>query len=122
MLQFTALSRRLWVAVALVLAAASVVPATAQIRTVDPNSAIDADLDNPGSVYSPAPGAYAYPENRSTTGELEPVNPSRTVPPAPAPAVVAPQATTAVSPQAAPAVTPPVAAAGQGDTYKEDDR
>ena len=126
MLQFTALSRRLWVAVALVLAAASVVPATAQVRTVDPNSAIDADLDNPGSVSSPATGAYTYPDNRSATGELEPVNPSRTVPPAPAPAVVAPQATTSVSPQAAspaapPAVTPPVAAAGQGDTYKEDD-
>jgi len=106
-LQLAAASRHRAVGALLVLGMALTAgPAVAQrMNSIDPDAAIDSDLDNPQSSQ-----AQQYPEPQpSAGGELapawqEPVVTSTT------PSVAASQAS------AAPAV-----AAAQGDTYKEDD-
>lgn len=82
-------------------------PATAQVRTVDPNTAIDADL---------VPGAPASP---SATPGTPPV-PASDVPPPPPPASTPAAPVPAVDTATVPC-TNPGAAQPNGATYKEDD-
>lgn len=94
--------RAFWM-IAVAAAASLAMPATAQVRPVDPNDVIDGDLA-PGGTYQPAP---SYP----APAPADPVYPD-TPPPAPAPlpgsvppaAPLSPERTTAVA-----------------DTYKRDD-
>ena len=77
-------------------------PAGAQIQSVDPDAAIDGDLVSPS-------------EQQVT---VEPTRPALDLPPDSQPAVVTTSDTSAAASQAS---AQPAAAAGQGDTYKEDD-
>jgi hypothetical protein len=115
---FDGLLRRGWLA-ALGAAAFIAAPAAAQIESIDPNAAIDADLASP-AVAAPAevPGNPS-PYDSGTTY-------SQTPPPG-APAEVAPVWSDPVvtsrdpSTAATQAAGDPAAAAAQGDTYKKDD-
>ncbi|HYZ48897.1 MAG TPA: DUF1134 domain-containing protein [Sphingomonas sp.] len=78
-------------------------PAMAQVQTVDPNTAIDADLGAP-----PAAAPAAHPSSGDT------VYYGDTAPPAPPP----PQPMGQAAPAAQPA---PAAPAASGETYKKDD-
>jgi hypothetical protein len=100
-MQLAAASRRRAFGALLVLGMACAAgPAGAQLRSIDPDAAIDSDLDTPASQY-PAPD---YRTQELPAAAQPPVVTS------PVPSVAASQAS------AAPAV-----AAAQGDTYKEDD-
>lgn len=87
-------------------------PATAQVRTVDPNTAIDADL---------VPGAPASP---SATPGTPPVA-ARDVPPPPPPPASGPATPAPVTGPTSATATVPCSATGapqpNGATYKEDD-
>jgi hypothetical protein len=90
-------------------------PATAQVRTVDPNTAIDADL---------VPGAPASPGATPGTPPVPATDVPPPPPPPPASAPAAPAPAPATGPAAASA-TVPCSANGtpqpNGTTYKEDD-
>lgn len=62
-------------------------PALAQVRTIDPNSAIDADLNAPAPTYRPAPQS-SYPLSNDEMA-VDP-GPQNTAPPPPPPAAPAP--------------------------------
>jgi len=106
-MQLAAASRRRAVGALLVLGIACAAgPAGAQRMTsIDPDAAIDADLDNP---QRPADAPYAAPEVYRGE-ELAPA--------------VQPPVVTSASPSvaASQASAAPAVAAAQGDTYKEDD-
>jgi hypothetical protein len=87
-------------------------PLAAQVQTIDPNTAIDGDLQQPGPAEQPGDdGSVTY----------------QATPPAGAPAEVAPEWTEPVVTSSDPAVAAsqasgnPEVAAVQGDTYKQDD-
>jgi hypothetical protein len=87
-------------------------PATAQVRTVDPNTAIDADL---------VPGAPASP---SATPGTPPVTATDVPPPPPPPAsdpAAPPPATVAATASVTVPCTNPGTPPANGATYKEDD-
>ncbi len=98
--------RARWLLPAMVLMGGLSVPAAAQMRTIDPNSAIDADLQ-PGAQPAPPP-----PSGSATPSYPEPLPPAQT--PAPTPAQPPAQAP-AQTGSATTASTPP----GRG--YKRDD-
>ncbi|NVD45339.1 DUF1134 domain-containing protein [Qipengyuania atrilutea] len=83
-------------------------PAAAQsIETIDPDSAIDGDLAEPGDTYS-SPQDSAAPEWSTPDAQLPPVADEQAQPP--------------VYPDAAPgAEIPPTPSVDDGTTYKEDD-
>ena len=97
-------------------AAMSVAPATAQMTTVDPNTAIDGDLSQPNSSSGgqswqvDQPGGYD-PAPSDRYAELPPASQQPTYP---APAQPAPS-------QPLPSQVAPVRAAPAGVTYAEDD-
>ncbi len=94
----------------LALAAALVVgaPTTAQVRTIDPNQAVDSDLAQP-QYAPPAEPEPAYPD------EPLPSDPAPDEPPAPAPPVTSPATTTA------PLARSQADATTQAATYERDD-
>ena len=106
-MQLAAASRRRAVGALLVLSIACAAgPAGAQrVTTIDPDAAIDADLDNP---QYPANDPYVAP----------PVYRGEELAPATQPPVVTSTTPTVAARQASAA---PAVAASQGDTYKEDD-
>jgi len=110
---FDGLLRR-GLAAAIGAAAIVAAPALAQIETIDPNSAIDADLAQPAQTPAEAPGEPAPYDNATTYSST---------PPPGAPAEVAPAWSDPVVTSADPstAAANPEVAAAQGDTYKKDD-
>jgi hypothetical protein len=50
----------------------AVAPAAAQVRTIDPNSAIDADLRNPPARQAPPPAAPSYPQQQPSYPQQAP--------------------------------------------------
>jgi len=104
--------RRLALAFALALAAATgATPAVAQIQTVDPSQAIDADLSSPQSpstTYTPPYETDPYSADPQI--QSEPFVPPYADPAYQDPATAASQAS-----------ADPATAASQGDTYKQDD-
>ncbi len=109
--------RQGWIAV-LGAAALAAAPAFAQVETIDPNAAIDADLAQPAKPSTQAPGEPAVYDNATTYSPT---------PPADAPADVAADwadpVVTSTDPSiaASQAAGEPAVAAAQGDTYKKDD-
>ena len=72
-----------WVGLALLLAPVGSVPATAQVRTVDPNTAIDSDLAPPQATSpAPPPVAQAADVPRYDSGTTAPVQDAPAAPPA----------------------------------------
>ena len=82
------------------------IAASAQIQTIDPDTAIDGDLMDPAAPQPapPAPPAEAVPDANGVPQWADPV-----------------VTTTDPSTAAAQAADQPAAAAAQGDTYKQDD-
>jgi hypothetical protein len=108
-----------WLAFAAATAGLLFAPAGAQVRTVDPNTAIDADLA-PGAPASDRAGTGAAPP-ASTSGTEAPPPPPPPPPstPATAPATVA---TTGAPPADGTAIcTGTTSTAANGATYKQDD-
>lgn len=100
--------------VALATAVAPLASASAQVTTVDPDAAIDADL-NQGGTYSPVPSATTAPGNGMPVDAPPPATDWNggqtgysTPAPAPAPAAPAP-------------IPPAVTAQNASGTYREDD-
>ncbi len=110
MRSFATICRRAALVTALALAAMGVAPVAAQVQAVDPNAAIDGDLDS-SSSNEPLP-----PQSAPTWEPLPPAGQSSELPPDQS-VVTSPDAATA----AGEATSDPAAAAAQGDTYKEDD-
>lgn len=123
MIQLALSCRRHAVSVLLALAAVTAAPPLmAQgIQTIDPDAAIDADL-NPSSAQPPR---YNYPSDPQTAPVSQPAPPTYTpsyTTEAPAvPAAPTYSAMPAAAPQANAASTAATAAASTGTTYKEDD-
>ncbi|WEK45986.1 MAG: DUF1134 domain-containing protein [Candidatus Andeanibacterium colombiense] len=113
MIELAALGRRRALAFMLALAAlVGAMPAAAQVQSIDPNAGIDADLAPPpsSSPSYPPPSDPAYPRS----GASPSIDPAQV----PAdPVVTSSDSSTAASQASA----KPALAAGQGDTYKEDD-
>ncbi|MGN6498249.1 MAG: DUF1134 domain-containing protein [Tsuneonella sp.] len=109
--------RHAWIALAAAGAFAAG-PLAAQVQTIDPNTAIDGDLQQGAPAEQPGDGS-PYGADKSVTYQA--------TPPAGAPAEVAPEWTEPVvtSSDAATAASQasgnPEVAAVQGDTYKQDD-
>jgi hypothetical protein len=89
-------------------------PLSAQIQTVDPNSAIDADLSSPPATSD---GTYydnqSAPVDTSTTYDTDPVAPQN--------APLSPASNGAAATGAAPATGPAPAIPAQAATFKRDD-
>lgn len=105
------LCRRAAIAAALAFAALGVAPAAAQVQSIDPNAAIDGDLNSPPpSDALPAEPAPAW-EPLPSSGQTSELPADQAVGPLPDPAATS-----------VPASDPAAAAtAAGGDTYKEDD-
>jgi hypothetical protein len=88
------------VAAALLAVIAPLVPAAAQVTTVDPDAAIDSDI-NRGTTYSPAPGNGTPVETAPTSDWNNQPAPAQPIPPS--------------------TQSPAVAAGDNSATYREDD-
>lgn len=110
MRNFATICRRAVIVTALAIAALGVAPVAAQVQAVDPNAAIDGDLNSSSSNEAlPAQPAPAW-EPLPPAGQSSELPPDQSV-------VTSPDAETA----AGQATSDPATAAAQGDTYKEDD-
>jgi len=89
------------------------------MQTIDPDAAIDGDLNSPpASAGQSTGGTYNYP-SYPADGELQPADPASPPPP---PVEQAPVVTSPIpSTSASQASARPQVAAAQGTTYKEDD-
>jgi len=116
MINLAASCRRFALAFVLAAAAATgAAPAAAQIQSVDPNAAIDGDLNSPQSpstTYTPPASTYTPPYEPAPQPSSEPF-----VPPYGDPVVTSNDPGTAASQASTNATT----AGAQGDTYKQDD-
>jgi hypothetical protein len=90
---------------------AAPLPAVAQVTTIDPDAAIDGDLDG----NAPPPSGYGY------GGELAPADGSVPPPVQPAQPAIDPYATPAPTAPATTTTQAPTTSADPADTYQEDD-
>ena len=102
--------RRAVIATAIAAAALGALPAVAQVQAVDPNMAIDGDLNSSPSSDASQPQAMPTWEPVAPQGQTSELPPDQSVATSPDAATAAGQAT-----------SDPATAAAQGDTYKEDD-
>ncbi len=110
MRNFATICRRAVIVTALAIAALGVAPVAAQVQAVDPNAAIDGDLNSSSSNEALPPQQAPAWEPLPPAGQSSELPPDQSV-------VTSPDAATA----AGQATSDPAAAAAQGDTYKEDD-